>query len=565
MLLLSTLYLSLVFSFVSYADVDALGEILYCEMAFYQQPTTLSQSGYTSYRAFVFASFGVLLVLPWLFPALKNGLLAALQALRTDTQQAFQTAKRHLAELTLKNWLLISAIFGVIAATRLYFLLHYPLHTDETATFDYFVMEGIEAVTGFYPIPNNHVFQNVLNWVSYQAYPNFIFAVRGTSYLVSFIGLFFLFILLYIAVNLRAAMAFVLMIGGAYMPLYFSVTGRGYALLLILAGIGFISVYYILKPDSTSKRLHYFVFTGSSILGLYTVPTYLYTFAAYCIILFAAKLIRKQYNQLLFPVGIGAVVGLTTLVLYSPIIAISGTKALFGNPYIAPQDTLSVLLALKSYFVMLEGNLVGQERVGYLLSIGVMLTAVWLVWKGKLSPDRKLLCLMALASALLPYIFFLVQSVIPPERTVSYKAFYFFLLAAIIADTAISSYLQNKRTATMALGLLLVLYFGYEVNINYKEIKRLQPTEDLRQAVWEKTTQHNPTSMYITDSFYQLFFLHNAKLAGKNISFYSDFEQGKTSDILILNTDSKFPSEVLQNYLPLYQDSNLKIYRRRSD
>jgi len=557
------LYLSLLVTLYGYSAIKDLEDIVYCELGFYRMSISLTETGFWLYRAIVYSSLGVLVLLLTISHQLRLLLNSEIRLLRSEAASTLAAIKGAVGKLTGRSWAIISAIMVATAIAKLYFLLHYPLHTDETATFDYFVMEGIEAVTAYYPIPNNHIFQNLLNLASYRLYPDFIFSVRGTSFLLSTAGLMVLFVLLHVAVNFRTAAAFTLLISAANVPFYFSITGSGYGLLLILTGIGFISVYYILRGQTSSQRLFYLVLALSSIAGLYTVPTYLYTFATYIAILSIGSLARKQYTQLPLVAGLCGVVGVTVVLLYSPVIVISGAKALFANTYVIPQGTAAVFSGLKNYYIQLESSLVGQDRWGYIVSVMLVAVVVLWLWGNKLSQDKKLLCLMALAGSLLPYVFFLLHGVLPPERTVSYKSFYLFLLAAIMADTIIAAYLRNRRAASSAFWLMLVLYFAYEISITFRVMKRLEPAENQIQAMWEQVDRLAPASMYITEPFYQLFFLHYAKLSGSGISFYSTFEREKAYDILILTPDALLPQQVLQQYTNIYSSQELKVYRRK--
>ena len=62
-----------------------------------------------------------------------------------------------------------TGLVTVLLAVRGWYLLNYPLGTDEVASYNYFVREGLVAITSYYPIPNNHIFYNLLAWPLAQA------------------------------------------------------------------------------------------------------------------------------------------------------------------------------------------------------------------------------------------------------------------------------------------------------------------------------------------------------------------------------------------------------------
>ena len=50
---------------------------------------------------------------------------------------------------------------------RVWYLLQYPLSTDEVGSYDFFVAHGPLTISSYYPIPNNHIFYNLLAWPGY--------------------------------------------------------------------------------------------------------------------------------------------------------------------------------------------------------------------------------------------------------------------------------------------------------------------------------------------------------------------------------------------------------------
>ena len=117
----------------------------------------------------------------WLREILAEGTgvsLLLLVGLRRTGQSATQLwsdlwAELRLGRVRMVRWwgrlpvsarLLAAVLVAVLVAVRGWYLLYYPLRTDEVASSDYFVREGSVAITSYYPIPNNHIFNNLLAW-----------------------------------------------------------------------------------------------------------------------------------------------------------------------------------------------------------------------------------------------------------------------------------------------------------------------------------------------------------------------------------------------------------------
>ncbi len=382
---------------------------------------------------------------------LRRGLVASWRALRPGERRA--------------AWVVLAALTALRLGLSLYLEPY-----DDAVSYELFVRaDSWLAAAAFYPLPNNHVASSLLDQVFYRLHPGFWWSMRLPVLLVStgataawFWGL------VRARVGFWAALLAAGWFGLMQVGLYHAAMGRGYWLLVGLAGLGFFALLDLTRPRPSlpvpqttpagasvlavafparafgQPRLAWATLVGGGMLGLFTVPTHAYfLFSAYGWLLWQSL---RRRDKLLgsLALGFGGVTLLGAGLLYSPLLLVSGPANFLDNEYVQPLAWAEFGRGLPHYVWWSEGWLVGHRWLG----LGPGLVALALGWHwgrtGLNLADRRLVGL-ALWLVITPYALVLVQRVQAPERTLFYKAQFSLLLLALLTDAGL-------RRASVAAG-----------------------------------------------------------------------------------------------------------------
>lgn len=405
-----------------------------------------------------------------------HGLRQPWRALRPD--------QRRLA------WVLLAAL------TLLRLFISRQLFTfDDSASYEFFVRKSLLVVSACYPAPNNHLFSNTLSWLFYQAHPGYWWSMRVPVLLASTAATAGWFVGLLHRSNFRVAALAVTLFSLLELSLFYAAEGRGYALLLALSGLGFFSVLALAYAPAQTPPFElnaaWVGLVAAGILGLYTVPTFVYFLVAAYTWLGWYWLRGRLFYRL---VGLG-LLGATTLVgaalLYVPLLLISGPAALFQNAYVKPLAAATFFRQLPSYLWEIEGALLGESHNGMLASlhlgslaaVGVALGFLALARAARrgLVAEPGATYLLRLGQpafwfVLLPYALLLVQHVEPPTRTLWFKAIFMFVLIGLEANWLADRFAPRTRflraSIVLAAGLwasiqLVQLHRSNQLRISY--------------------------------------------------------------------------------------------------
>src|SRR5215207_7491374 len=205
---------------------------------------------------------------------------------------------------------------------------------DEAYTFIHFASRPFKHILADYSAPNNHIFHTILVGVAYRFFGGEAWALR----LPAFTAGLLMIPAMYIAARRFFSQHQALAAAGlvAVIPLFinYSANGRGYTMLvlfaLLLANFAGILVVRRSKPALVA-----FILTGA--LGFYTIPIFLYPMAGIslwvlCTCLFTDEPRQEKLRGLGEFIGACLLIGVLTLVLYSPVILFgSGFSSIIGN------------------------------------------------------------------------------------------------------------------------------------------------------------------------------------------------------------------------------------------
>ena len=367
-----------------------------------------------------------------------------LRALATELRQATAAISKTWRALPPEQQR--AALTGLLALTalRTYFSVSKPLHPEEIASYEYFVSRGLLAVSAYYPIPNNHILSNALDWAFYQLNPGFWWSMRLPVLLASTAGTAALFALLLRQSNFRVAALATGLFCWLQLSLYNASAGRGYWLLIPLAGVVFFCALKLARTDyeTGGQRAAWAGLVLAGVAGGYTVPSFAYALGSALSWLGWHLLRQRRWAEMGRLGGVAVSTLAASAALYAPVLLVSGAGQLFGNGFVAAQPASVFWAGLPSYVWFTEGMLAGQRTVGGLLVLGAV--GAFAYWRlrahsrpeplGGLLTHKFQLGTAALWFLGFPYALIIAQRVFPPERVLLYKSFFLFVLVGLLAD-----------------------------------------------------------------------------------------------------------------------------------
>jgi len=186
----------------------------------------------------------------------------------------------------------------------------------------------------YYMLPNNHVFFNLLNAFLGRLGSDPLLTAR----LISSVAALLLMPLLFLWIRSRgagpAAAAIICAVLMLQFPVWaFSFQGRGYALYLLCAWTAFISTQYYFE---SGNRAAWLPLVLATLIGFWTVPSYLYWEVAIVVYMIFQMLRRKKPDTGL--IGMTLLSGALVFLAFTPVLCFSGLPALAANRYVAAHE-----------------------------------------------------------------------------------------------------------------------------------------------------------------------------------------------------------------------------------
>ncbi|SFP88663.1 hypothetical protein [Hymenobacter arizonensis] len=462
---------------------------------------------------------------------------------------------------------------GALAAlTLLRLMLSSPAvnaEYDDAASYTLFVSKGLIAVSSYYPIPNNHVFSNTLSWLFYQLHSDFWWTMRLPVVLAATATTALMFVgLLRHQVRFWPAIMAVGLFSLAQLSVYHAAVGRGYWLLTGLAMVVFFCTL-ALQAGNAVPRLAWTGLVVAGVLGTYTVPTFAMVLGS--AFTWLGLHWWQHFGRLGRLAAAGAAVVAGTLLLYTPLLFISGPAMLFSNGFVASHPIAEFLKGLPLYLWQTEGFLAGQMKVGGLLTLAT-LAAVAYLWRrgraGQLPPALatpwQRLVPVTLWFMLFPYAMVVSQRVFPPGRTLLYKAFFLFVLVALVVEWLLQTRaMHGKRWLRPALGLAFLLWCTYQFTSLWRDNRR--PSQNNAQFhaafAWLATQPIGPVLVpepthYI---FLGMYFL--SERAGQPWKLDGRPLPGKAYSYVVAFPNLRGYFQPVFTQLPAYRNPEVDIYR----
>jgi hypothetical protein len=285
-------------------------------------------------RAFALLLAGGALML--LIPPVVRYTAARIDRVRDDGRELMRQSRAAIGAVPRAEWWLLAAITVIGAALRLLFIER-PLLWDEGTTFFDYVMPPWWVALAWYPEPNNHVLHNLLASVSTAVFGPRLWALRLPAFLAGVAMIPAAWLAGRMLHERRVAWLAAALTAVSSALIAFSVNARGYTMIALFCLILVIIGAQLRKGDNT---LLWVLFAVVGATGMLVIPVMLYPIAFVCVWLLACALVRDAHSTMMHFARRFAVAGIATLVLtvllYAPVLIVSGPRALLTNEYIMP-------------------------------------------------------------------------------------------------------------------------------------------------------------------------------------------------------------------------------------
>jgi len=172
------------------------------------------------------------------------------------------------------------------------FLLVAPLHYDEWQSLRTFSGVSFQNTWSCYPVPNNHVFYNLVSRLFILTDIEMEISVRMPSLFVSIIASYYFFKLCKSQFGNMLSLALLAYVIGLYTFIDYSFLARGYSFLNLFCILMMYSAWKLSENYSSIRYRGLFIISQS--LGMFTVPTFLYAIGPIYVVLVAFVLKRKR-------------------------------------------------------------------------------------------------------------------------------------------------------------------------------------------------------------------------------------------------------------------------------
>jgi len=254
--------------------------------------------------------------------------------------------------------------------------------TDEVFSALNFADKPLFQTISHYPLPNNHIFYNVINhWFKYVT-EDLVFSGRLLS------GIFIAIMMVNIYTFSMAFMKskftrllIILLLLTVFPIMGFATQARGYSLHMLLGWIAFAQLYYYSRTHEAKNMIFYI---AANALGMWTMPSYLYLWAGLTFG-FCFKMINNGKIDYGFVPGTFQIL-ILVLILYLPAVSFSGWASILDNKYVASGQE-SIMTFLKSaftsgYFQGLFNDFFGTGSYTWLGVVMILLSFI-LAWLGR--------------------------------------------------------------------------------------------------------------------------------------------------------------------------------------
>ncbi len=429
----------------------------------------------------------------------------------------------------------LAIVYLVVQSVLLMGKLLY-LH-DETYTVHSFILPGPIVAATFYPYPNNHIFFSIVSWpFKYLPLPP-AYAFRLPSLMAIILTCFVLYMLIKKTANDLIASLLVFIFVLMLPVMLFAAQARGYSFIFLFFSL---VLYCAIEFVQTNKMVYNKLFCLFSILGFYTLPSFMYPFAVVIIASSLQLLFAKKTHALLQFIKYNVIAGMVILLLYLPIIFTSGGWAGFLKVIYVGYDEshTNSINNLENFYLGIYPYQFFEKRI-----VAGAFFVVLIIWaiqmslsklKGMSDYQRSIL-FYGTVGLLMPFISFMVQHKMQPERIHSYMAICLVLLCALMLSSIKGAMVKNLiAVLTLVLVCCLNISYAWKSKMVNNESNSSKIAWDLTNKVFENRSNGIDTC-YSFDLYYTNTLQMKWALNKRDIVIYQIEANSPSSKIFDLN------------------------------
>ncbi|MDJ1468036.1 hypothetical protein [Xanthocytophaga flava] len=491
-----------------------------------------------------------------------------LSVVKSESILLCENLRKQYHVLTTYQKIAILALYSGALVHHIYYCIEIPFNVDEVFAYNYFVHQSPLVPLFYYPEPNNHILFNLFASVFDLFIHDGCWTMRLPSLLANLCLLTIIFIYLLVRVNFRVALVATICCIISFPTSIYATQGRGYMLMSMWAILAILS---FIEWKRSSRKIYLLSYIASSIAGFYTHSTFLYCFTG--LFLWEMFYIIKTQNLEFIKTALWTNVLILSIVLllYSPILAFSGWKALIDNRWIASNQTYF----LKMFFVQLLEGLSLLTDVWHKVYILIFFLGLFIGFV-----FRKFIHLVFIRQ-LVAFTFFQVVGIIlillilrrlPPLRVWTYLTFWYPITLSVVLY--LLSVWIKKQYVFIVLSLCLIIsvslqsIHSYQQNLTSQNGPFSQKFYTSLQRTVDYIFQKNPQKIFVNEHWFQ-FYLHNQQIKRHLETPYIDMYLPRKEivyDFVIFSPDMvshKLPDTFsLQSYRLITEFEGSKIYER---
>jgi hypothetical protein len=203
--------------------------------------------------------------------------------------------------------------------------------------------------------------------------------------------------------------------------------------------------------NGDDKQKNFWLFGLFSVLGLYTIPTFIYPVISLVVYIILLK--RDLFWALL---KTSFVIIILALLLYTPIIYSCGLKSIIDNPFVKPIGFIPTLKSLPNYILLTIQEITGIHWAIVIAVIGFGLYQI-------LKSTEKKMYYFVIVMILTPFLLIIIQRVNPYARVFNYCSIVILIVVLFPYKNQI-----EKLKLGLILPLLLTIQLAFLFSFNRK-------------------------------------------------------------------------------------------------
>lgn len=505
--------------------------------------------------------FNLIKIIPFLISVMGVIVFLLSKNIEQSTRYIIRLLSNIIAEIKLihKKYLTFASIIILLSfCIKLYYLLKIPISYDEAWTYLNFTSKGFFSSLSYYPAPNNHILHSLLtNLFSYLPFDQTI-NLRLPNLIMNTLSIAVLFLAFTKLLSERIAISCIIIYSFLFPIMYYGYCSRGYSLLLLSFIICFYASVQIIvnhRKKSINKYILYLSF--GSVVGFYTIPSFLYPYAAIMSFLFLFLLINKSKEKILPLIISGLVTTFVVVLLYTPVFIISGIKSITSNNFVNPTSQTEVLEKLYSHF---SDTSISMFHLNVIVLIGLLFLMAIVLLMRKHKRDMMLFGVYIIAVS---PIILIVHSVIPFARTWIYLIIPVLFLIGLFVE---SLWYSNKHllfVSMMSIIISIFLFIDFNKRIYQNEYFSFA-AKNLSDYLIKNQAQHVYCNHPLIETNLIYLFGENKFPAQIKYSRFTPIQEdkfilSKECDYLVIEKEIEQISgyEQVKNY-----DGNLFVYKK---